>query len=380
MFCPPPVCTDPNAIDRETSKCGSMGTLTVATPTGKLALPLATMVLSFSSMACQKISVMSSFGTPAVARSMVMVVSVSVARNTCAPMAGTFVTVVRYPTITNVLFASTGVGKVAETDSVAPVIVVMEPVWTLMSAGFVNSITCHVMMWPDPSLFRICSVVVSISSVTIASSVSQLLCTASIVFEKSTNAWFTDDRASGSVTFLTSASWMTSPRWTLTPVTKVTTYHWMLIVAGTPSFVTRSNSMVVHGFAQAIGIRPRRAEATGRLKLWRVSKIRNDFVGSIPEMLTTRMPAVVWVAVPDCTCCATAASAVPRPSSRAARPRALKRASREARRKGRSAFFIMVSVGVLPGPALSATNGELGKRGGPGDRKGKTTAQQAIGL
>ena len=146
MFCPPPVWTDPNAIARETSTCGSIGTPTWATPTAKLVLPPTTIDLSFSSMACQKISVMSSFGTPAVARSMVMVVSVSAARSMCAPMWAGVGTVVRYPTSTNVLFASTGVGKVAVTDRVAPVIVVMEPVWTLMSAGFVNSITCHVMM------------------------------------------------------------------------------------------------------------------------------------------------------------------------------------------------------------------------------------------
>ena len=38
----------------------------------------------------------------------------------------------------------------------------------------------------------------------------------------------------------------------------------MLIAVGTPSSVTRSNSMVVHGFAQAIGIQPRNGDATGR--------------------------------------------------------------------------------------------------------------------
>ena len=174
MLCPAPVWTDPNAIARETSTCGGIGTTAWVAPAAKLLLPPMTTDLSFSSIACQKISVMSSVGTPAVARSMVMSVSVSCARSMCAPMRAGAGTVVRNPTSTNVLFASTGVPNVADTDVVAPVIVVMDPVWTLMSAGFVNSITCHVMMLPHASLLRNCRLVVLVISPTIASSVSQL--------------------------------------------------------------------------------------------------------------------------------------------------------------------------------------------------------------
>ena len=85
-FCPAPDWTEPNAIDCETSRCGAIGTLTWAAAAAKVLLPRTTVDLSFNSIACQKISVMSS-GVPETLRSIVIVVeSVSCARSILEPM------------------------------------------------------------------------------------------------------------------------------------------------------------------------------------------------------------------------------------------------------------------------------------------------------
>ena len=158
-FCPAPDWTEPNAIDCETSRCGAIGTMTWAAATAKVLLPRTTVDLSFSSIACQKISVMSS-GVPETLRSIVIVVeSVSCARSILEPMS-TPVPVDLNPTRTKVLFSSTGGLKVAVTDVVRPSSAVV-PVCTLMSAALVNSTTCHEMMSRGVmNVLRNCTVVV----------------------------------------------------------------------------------------------------------------------------------------------------------------------------------------------------------------------------
>jgi hypothetical protein len=124
-----------------------------ATPAAKLALPRCTDEPSLSSTACHEISLMSS-GDPATPRSNAMVVGpVSCARSMRAPMSGPEPTV-RRPASTNVRLTSTAVPSVALADNVAPVMVETVPRCTLMSAGLVNSTTCHQTTCPLASLVR----------------------------------------------------------------------------------------------------------------------------------------------------------------------------------------------------------------------------------
>ena len=69
-----------------------------------------------------------------------------------------------------------------------------------------------------------------------------------------------------------------------------TTYQRMVMVTGAPSFVDRPNSRVV-----AFRILPRISDPTGLLRLCRVSKTRNDFVGVIAEIGTVMTPFAVLV-------------------------------------------------------------------------------------
>ena len=87
-------------------------------------------------------------------RSKAMVVGpVSCARTMRAPISGPRPTV-RRPVSTNVRLTSTAVPSVAFAVNVAPVMVETVPRCTLMSAGSVNSTTCHQTMWPLASLVR----------------------------------------------------------------------------------------------------------------------------------------------------------------------------------------------------------------------------------
>ena len=78
----------------------------------------------------------------------------------------------------------------------------------------------------------------------------------------------------------------------------------MSIASGAPSFVDRTNSIVV-----AEARRPRTVALTGRSPLLRVWKIRKDLVMSTDEIVTVCVPLAVLTTVPDCICCSAAARA-----------------------------------------------------------------------
>ncbi len=223
-FCPAPDCPEPKAIARLVLIAGRIGTIAFDTPAAKLALPPRTKDPSLSSTACQLISVMSS-GEPEMLRSNVTVVAfVSRARSIRAPISAP-PPAVCHPARRNVLVVFTAGLSVAVTDVVVPVIVVMDPRWTLMSAALVNSTTCHDTMWPALSaLVRSCRFVVEVRSATTWSSLPHSLSPATGVFENSTNAWLIEATAV-MATLTTVADWAVSPRWTLTPDPKVATYH-----------------------------------------------------------------------------------------------------------------------------------------------------------
>src|SRR5205814_7122830 len=102
-------------------------------------------------------------------------------------------------------------------------------------------------------------------------------------------------------TVFVAASTTVSPRSTETPEVKVARYHWIVMVAGDPSLVTRSNSIVVQGLEHpATGpSRPRTVDAIGLLELLLSEKMRNDVDGSTPSIVTVVMPLAELVVEPD---------------------------------------------------------------------------------
>ena len=141
---------------------------------------------------------------------------------------------------------------------------------------------------------RNCKLLTLVISPTTGSLSVKAVSVGSGVFDQRTNAWFVADSAD-SGRLIVVLVWFTSPRCTLTPVEYSATYHWMFMVE--VSVVARTNSTELE-FTR----RPRIIEPPGTPLLWRVLKIRNEFVGFTPTpSVTVFVPLPVLVNVPLCT-------------------------------------------------------------------------------